>query len=109
VGGRAIDRWEDGKTPFRTGDFVRTISRQHLLDEWLVCSELRHDLTMGKPEQVTLGRIGDSLTASGRTGLINKWIAGTQGTQPARPMAKDRTGAYAIDSGGAYAAAAKEG
>lgn len=103
VGGRAIDRWEDGNTPFRTGDFVRTISRQHLLDEWLVCSELRHDLTMGKPEQVTLGRIGDSLTASGRTGLINKWIAGTQGTQPARVRARDRNGAYATDTSGAYA------
>ena len=103
VSGRAFDKWEDGATPFRVGDFVRTISRQHLLDEWLVCSELKHDLTMGKPVQVTLGRIGDSLTASSRTGLINKWIAGTQGSQPARVRAVDANGAYATDPSGAYA------
>lgn len=107
VSGRAFDKWEDGETPFRVGDFVRTISRQHLLDEWLVCSELKHDLTMGKPVQVTLGRIGDSLTASSRTGLINKWIAGTQGSQPARARAVDRNGAYAVDPSGAYAVSEK--
>lgn len=107
VSGRAFDRWEDGKTPFRVGDFVRTVSRQHLLDEWIVCSELKHDLTMGKPVEVTLGRIGDSMTASSRTGLINKWIAGTQGSAPARARAIDANGAYAVDPSGAYAVSEK--
>lgn len=103
VSGSAIDRWEDGFTPFRLGDFVRAESLQHLVDEWLVCSEIKHDLTMGRPVQVTLGRIGDSMTAGSRTGIINRWITGTQGAAPPKARAKDRNGAYATDTSGAYA------
>lgn len=98
VSGRAIDK----TGTFRVGDFIRTLSQTHNLDEWLVCSELRHDLTMAKPIQVTLGRIGESLTDSTRTGLINVWIGTTQGTQPPRIMAKDANAVYA-KSGGDYA------
>lgn len=105
VAGHAIDKWEKGFEPFRVGDFVRAISRVHLLDEWIVVSELRHDLTMAKPLQVTLGRIGDSMTASGRTGLINKWIAGTQGQTPPLYYAVDADGVYAVDADGYYALA----
>lgn len=106
VSGHAIDKWkagEKGFAPYSVGSFVRAVSQEHLLDEWLVCSELRHDLTGAKPVQVTLGRIGDSLTASGRTIAINRWIAGTQGATPPRARAKDRNGAYATDTSGAYA------
>ena len=106
VSGRAIDKWkagEKGFAPYSVGSFVRAVSQEHLLDEWLVCSELRHDLTGAKPVQVTLGRIGDSLTASGRTIAINRWIAGTQGAAPPKARAKDRNGAYATDPSGAYA------
>ena len=103
VSGRAIDKWAEGFSPFRLGACVHTISQEHLLDEWLVCSELRHDLTMDKPEQVTLGRIGDSLTASGRTIVINRWIAGTQGLTPPKDRAIDANGVYATDSNGDYA------
>ena len=102
VTGSAIDKWKVGMkdfAPFRPGDFVRAQSRQHLLDEWLVCSELRHDLTEAKPVQVTLGRIGDSLTDSTQTGVINRWIIGTQGTVPAYVKAKDATNNYAKSSG----------
>lgn len=105
VAGHAIDKWELGFEPFRVGDFVRAISRVHLLDEWIVVSELRHDLTMAKPLQVTLGRIGDSMTASGRTALINQWIAGTQGQTPPLFYALDADGVYALDAGGFYALA----
>ena len=107
VSGRAIDKWQEGMRdfkPFRPGDFIRAVSQIHLLDEWLVCSELRHDLTEAKPVQVTLGRIGESLTDSTRTGLINVWIGSTQGTQPPSIKAKDANAVYA-KSGGEYAVA----
>lgn len=105
VSGRAVDKWEQGFPPFDIGRYVHTISRQHLVDEWLICSELRHDLTGAKPVQVTLGRIGDSLTASGRTVTLNRWIAGTRGSQPPRNRAIDANSVYAIDYNGMYAAA----
>lgn len=105
VSGSAIDKWESGVEPFRCGDFVRTISNEHLVDEWLVCSELRHDLTMAKPLQVTLGRIGDSMTSSGRTLMINAWINGLQGRTPPLYYAIDADGYYAIDADGYYAVA----
>ena len=106
VAGRAIDKYMQGLMPFKVGDFAEAISKVHLLDEWILVSELKHDLTGKSPLQVTLGRIGDSMTASNRTKTINTWIKTQQGTAPPRAKAIDANEVYAVDAGtGDYAVA----
>lgn len=105
VAGYAVDRWWDGREPFRVGDFARTVSRVPYLDQYVMVSELKHDLTGGTPTQVTLGVMPASLTRTARSGIINAWIIGAQGRAPVPLYALDINNRLAFDCNGVYGTA----
>ena len=107
ISGMAWDKWrdEEGAEPFCVGDFAQTVDPTHRIDQWIMISELRHDLTGGTPEQVTLGAMPKSLTRSERSGVINTWIISTQGRAPTPVYAIDVNERYAVDEDGVYGVA----
>lgn len=107
ISGKAIDKWAEGKEPFRVGDFAETIDPTSRLDSWIMISELKHDLT-GPSTQVTLGVMPESIERTARSGIINAWIVSRQGRAPQLVRAIDLNEIYAVDSNSVYAAARGE-
>ena len=108
ISGQALDKWARGFEPFRAGDFAHTVSGLHRIDEWILISELKRDLTRPSYVQVTLGQMPQSIERTERSGVINTWIAGRSGRTPATQYAIDANGAHAVDANGAYAVAEGE-
>lgn len=104
LSGFAVDKWRQGEEPFRVGDFARTISRRPDVDQWIMVSELKHDLTGATPTQVTLGLMPDAITRTGRSQIINAWIRGAQNRSPALVLASDKYYHLMSDSSGRLAA-----
>ena len=104
LSGFAVDKWQQGAEPFRVGDFARTVSRQPSVDQWIMVSELKHDLTGGTPTQVTLGLMPEALTRTGRSAIINAWILGRQSRSPELVLMSDKYYHLMSDSTGRLAA-----
>lgn len=91
--------------PWNVGDLVSVKSNFHSVDAWIICAEKEIDLSGGSPDVVSLGKIPQRLTDSGkRTDRINAWLSVMQNMEKPRVYAVDSSGKYAI-SGGARAVA----